>query len=269
MSDFVGLLVRYGYLAVFVVLLLENLGLPVPGIVLLIVAGALAGAGKLSVALVIALGVLGALLGDLVWYTLGRWHGRPVLGLLCRLSLNPDTCVGSTERFFLRHGMPTLLIAKFIPGINTIAPPLMGILRAKFGRFFAYDLGGALIFCLAAAGAGYVLGAEIVERAQTVVSEMGFWLGWGALGAGALYVAWRLVLRLKVRRALRTVGVSPAELRRRLEDGDEIALVDVRNPLAVKEQPHRIPGAIHAGHTDIDRAAAHWPRDRWIVAYCV
>src|SRR5574341_1070168 len=113
MSDVLGLLLQYGYLVVFGVILLENLGLPLPGIVVLIVAGAFAAAGRLSLGLVVALGVLAALLGDLAWYALGRWRGRPVLSFLCRLSLNPDTCVGTTERFFLRYGMPTLVLAKF------------------------------------------------------------------------------------------------------------------------------------------------------------
>ena len=151
-GDIVGLLVRYGYLVVFVVILLENLGLPLPGIALLLVGGGLAGAGKLRLGLIVVLAVAGALLGDLVWYALGRWRGRPVLGLLCRLSLNPDTCVGNTERFFLRWGMPTLLIAKFVPGMNTIAPPLMGTLGGRFLPFLAYDTGGAVIFAVVSVG---------------------------------------------------------------------------------------------------------------------
>src|SRR5262249_3023836 len=104
MTDLPGPLTRYGYLLVFVVLPLESLGVPLPGIALLLVAGGLAGAGKLSLPLLVALTVAAALIGDLVWYGLGRWRGRPVLQVLCRVSLNPDTCVGKTERFFVRYG---------------------------------------------------------------------------------------------------------------------------------------------------------------------
>ena len=268
-SDFVGLLIRYGYIAVFVVILLENLGLPLPGIALLLVAGGLAGAGKLSAALLIGLAVLGALLGDLVWYLLGRWRGRAVLGFLCRLSLNPDTCVGNTERFFLRYGMPTLLVAKFVPGVNTVAPPLMGTLGARFLPFLAYDTGGALVFALVSVGVGYQLGAQIVDRAQAAASQMGAWLGW-ALGAFALlYLAWRLVLRLHVRRVLRAVGLTSAELRQRQVEGADIAILDVRSPLAVKERPLRIPGAFHADPHALAGLSDGWPHDRVIVTYCV
>ena len=268
-GDIVGLLVRYGYIVVFVVILLENLGLPLPGIALLLVGGGLAGAGKLRPNLIVGLAVAGALLGDLVWYALGRWRGRPVLGLLCRLSLNPDTCVGNTERFFLRWGMPTLLVAKFVPGMNTIAPPLMGTLGGRFLPFLAYDTGGALIFAVVSVGVGYLLGLEIVDRAQAAASQMGAWLGW-ALGVfGLLYLLWRFALRLQVKRALRTVGLTAAELRRRVEEGADIAIVDVRSVLAVRERPLHIPGALHAELREVHRLADGWPADRWIVTYCV
>lgn len=260
---------RHGYVVVFAVLLLENLGLPLPGIVLLLVGGALAGAGKLSPSMIVALAVSGALLGDLVWYSLGRWRGRPVLGLLCRLSLNPDTCVGNTERFFLRYGMPSLLVAKFVPGMNTIAPPLMGTLGARFLPFLAYDAGGALIFAVVSVGVGYLLGFEVVGRAEAAASQMGAWLGWALGLLGSLYLLWRFALRLQVRKALRTVGLTAAALRQRREDGAEIAIVDVRSPLAVRERPVRIPGALHAEQHELPRLADGWPADRWIVTYCV
>lgn len=269
MSDLLGLLVRYGYVVVFGVILLENLGLPLPGLVLLVIAGALAGAGKLAPLLVIVVAVLGALIGDLVWYALGRWRGRPVLGFLCRLSLNPDTCVGKTERFFLRHGMPTLLIAKFVPGVNTVTPPLLGTLGARVAPFLAYDTGGALLFSAVGVGAGYLLGFGVVGRAEAAVSSMGVWLGWGALASALAYIAWRLALRLHVRRALRTVGLNPAELREWLAMGHDIVVLDVRSPLAIKERPHRITGALHVDHDDLDRLAQEWPVDRRVVAYCV
>ena len=269
MSDFLTLLLRYGYVVVFGVLLLENLGLPLPGLLVLLVAGALVGAGKLGLPLIIVGGIAGALIGDLIWYFLGRWRGRPVLGLLCRLSLNPDTCVGNTERFFLRHGMPTLLIAKFLPGLNTIAPPLMGTLRARFPLFLAYDTGGALIFTVVSVGVGYFLGWEMVDRAQAAVSQMGAFLGWGVVGFGVAYVGWRFWLRLRVRRALSTVGLTPEELRQRQDDGAKVVVIDVRTPLAVKEKPRLIPGALRASHEEFARLAPTLSRDQTIVAYCV
>lgn len=269
MSHVLSLLAQYGYAVVFGVILLENLGLPLPGLALLVIAGALAGAGRLAVPLILLAGITGALIGDLVWYAVGRWRGRPVLGFLCRLSLNPDTCVGNTERFFLRHGMPTLLVAKFLPGLNTIAPPLMGTLRAGFGRFLAFDTGGAVIFSVVTVGVGYFLGWEVVDSAQAAASQMAVWAGWG-FGAFALaYVSWRLGHRVRVRRALRTVGLTPAELRWRQEAREQVVLLDVRSPLAVKEKPRVIPGAVRAGLDELDGLAATLPEGRPIVVYCV
>ena len=264
-----ALLMQHGYAVVFGVILLENLGLPLPGLVLLLIAGALAGSGQMGVPLIILAGIAGALLGDLVWYALGRWRGRPVLGLLCRLSLNPDTCVGNTERFFLRHGMPTLLVAKFLPGLNTIAPPLMGTLRAGFGRFLAYDAGGAVIFAVVTVGAGYLLGWEMVDRAQAAVSELGVWAGWGFGTFALAYVGWRLAVRLRVRKALREVGLAPAELRRRQREGEKIVVLDVRSALAVREKPRIIPGAIRAGLDELPGIVGTLSADQPIVIYCV
>jgi membrane protein DedA with SNARE-associated domain len=269
MGDVLGLLVQYGYLVVFGVILLENLGLPLPGIVVLIVGGAFAAAGRLSLLLVLVLAVLAALLGDLAWYSLGRWRGRPVLTFLCQLSLNPDTCVGTTERFFLRYGMPTLVFAKFLPGVNAVTPPLLGILRTGLGRFLAYDLAGALLHTALAVGLGYVVGVEVVRQAQVAASRMGVWLGWGALAIGLIYLGCRIWIRLKVRRAVRTFGLTPAELRRRQEREDNLVVVDVRTPLAVQERPERIPGALRGGHDEFDRMAITLPRGHTIVTYCV
>lgn len=269
MSHIVSLLMQHGYALVFGVILLENLGLPLPGLALLVVAGALAGAGTLGVPLILGAAITGALIGDLVWYALGRWRGRPVLGLLCRLSLNPDTCVGNTERFFLRHGMPTLLVAKFLPGLNTIAPPLMGTLRAGLGRFLAWDTGGAVIFAVVTVGGGYFLGAGMVDRMDAAASVLSVWAGWGFGAFALVYAGWRLGHRVRVRHALRTVGLTAEELRRSQEAGEKVILLDVRSPLAVREKPRRIPGALRAGLDELDGVAPTLPGDGRIVAYCV
>ena len=269
MSDVLGLLLQYGYLMIFGVILLENLGLPLPGIVILIVGGAFAATGQLSIWLVMLLPVLAALLGDAIWYALGRWRGRPVLTLLCQLSLNPDTCVGTTERFFLRYGMPTLLFAKFLPGVNTVTPPLLGILRARLWVFLAYDLAGALLFTAVAVGLGYTVGLEVVRQAQAAASRMSLWLGWGALALGLVYVGCRVYIRLKVRRALRTVGLTPEEVWQRQAGGNTLVVIDVRTSLAVRERPERIPGAMRGGHEELDGLAETLPREHTIVTYCV
>ena len=269
MTDILTLLLRHGYLVVFGAVLLENLGLPVPGVAVLIVAGALAGTGQFWLPAVALLAIPAALLGDLAWYGLGRWHGRPVLGFLCRLSLNPDTCIGNTERHFLRHGMRMLLVAKFVPGVNTIVPPLMGTLRARLAPFLAYDLGGATLYTVTAVGAGYLLGREFVEAAGSHMARLGDLVGWALAALLIGYLGWRLELRLRVRRALRTVGVTAGELRGLQDSGANVLVVDVRSPLAIKENPRQIAGAVRATREELEWLASTLPHDRPIITYCV
>lgn len=269
MSDVLWLLLQHGYLVVFGVVLLENLGLPVPGIIVLIVGGAFAAAGQFSLGLVVLLAVLAALLGDLAWYGLGRWKGRPVLSFLCKLSLNPDTCVGTTERFFLRYGMPTLVFAKFLPGVNTVTPPLLGILRTRLVPFLVYDLAGAAFYTGVAVGLGFVVGVEVVHQAQAAASRMGVWLGWAALALLVIYIGCRIGVRFRIRRALKTVGLTPEGLRRRQAGENSLLVLDMRTPLAIRERPERIPGALQTGLDELDRMAETLPRGHTIVTYCV
>lgn len=260
---------QYGYPLLFLTVLVENLGLPVPSYAFILVGAALAADLRFTLGGVVVASAMAALVGDGVWYILGRLRGRPILRTLCSVSLNPDSCVSRTENLFTRHGLKSLLVAKFLPGLNTVAPPLMGTLRARFGSFFAYDLGGALIFTVVSAGIGYVLGLEMVDRVQAAASQLGAFVGWGAAGFGLSYVGWRFVLRMRVRKALRSVGLTPDELRRRQEEGADLVVVDVRSPLAVKEKPRLIAGALRAGHEEIERLAATLSRHQTIVAYCV
>ncbi|HYL80730.1 MAG TPA: VTT domain-containing protein [Candidatus Acidoferrum sp.] len=269
MNDPLGLLLRHAYLVVFGVILLETLGLPLAGGLVLIAGGALIAAGRLAPELVVVLAVLAALLGDLAWYALGRLRGRRVLAVLCRLSLNPDTCVGTTERFFLRYGMPTLVFAKFLPGVNTVAPPLLGTLRLRLGRFLIYDLAGVLLYTIVTVGLGYMVGVEALHRAQAAASRMGAWFGWGALAIGLVYLGCRISVRLEVRRTLRTVGFTPEELRQRQQGEKSLVVIDVRTPLAIQERPERIPGALRAGYDQLERMAETLPRRQTIVTYCV
>src|SRR5258705_6805586 len=145
MDSALDTLVRYGYLVVFGSVLAEQIGIPIPAIPFLLAAGGLAGSGRLSLALLLALSGVASLMADLTWYWIGRLGGARVLGWLCRISLEPDSCVRRTQTSFSKHGARTLLFAKFVPGLSTIAPPLAGILPMALGRvpFFSPLGGGA------------------------------------------------------------------------------------------------------------------------------
>src|SRR5215831_6966291 len=173
-----GFLVRHGYVVLFVVVLGEQLGLPLVGAPVLMAAGALAGVGRFSLTLAVGLGISACLIGDLVWFELGRRRGAPILSLLCRISLEPDSCVRRTEDIFSRWGARVLLVAKFGPGLNTVAPPLAGVVGMPRKRFLRWDAGGAAAWTLAYVGLGYLFSAQIEALA----------LALAGLGRGAALV---------------------------------------------------------------------------------
>src|SRR3990172_928084 len=142
------LLHKYGYSLVFCVLLLEQLGLPIPAAPVLILAGALIPGKILSLPILVCGAITAAFLGDFVWYLLGKKKGRSILKLLCHMSLSPDSCVRKTEDSFVKYGMNSLLFAKFVPGLNTIAPPMAGMFHSNFLAFFWRDIVGIAAYVL-------------------------------------------------------------------------------------------------------------------------
>jgi membrane protein DedA with SNARE-associated domain len=156
MNGTIEILTTYGYGAIFTCVLVEQIGLPLPATPVLIAAGGLAGLGRLNLWVALLLAVLASLIGDSIWYYLGKMQGMSVLRLLCKISLEPDSCVRRTNATYSKHGTRWLLFAKFIPGVSTIAPPMAGVYRVNLGRFIAMDGGGAILWAgafLFAAGA--------------------------------------------------------------------------------------------------------------------
>jgi membrane protein DedA with SNARE-associated domain len=161
MSEMLQFLIRNGYIVLFAWVFAEQIGLPLPAIPLLFAAGALAGTGKLNLLVALALAVCASLVGDLIWYEVGRRKGGSVLNFLCRISLEPDSCVRNTESAFARHGARSLLVAKFVPGLSTAAPPLAGIFQMRRGRFLLFDGLGALIWAGAFVGLGFLFSNQL------------------------------------------------------------------------------------------------------------
>src|SRR5690349_6369952 len=160
MNATVEFVVRHGYLLLFGWLVAEQAGLPVPSVPLLLACGALVRAGRLNPALVLVYGLAGCLLADSIWFELGKRRGAKVLRLLCRITLEPDSCVRRTENVLLRYGLRSLLGAKFIPGLNAVAAPLAGSAGASFGRFVRFDIAGSLLWIASYAAAGYLFAGQ-------------------------------------------------------------------------------------------------------------
>lgn len=267
MNHTIQFLTERGYAVLFAWVLAEQIGLPIPASPMLLAAGALAGSGRLSVLNAIALAVLASLLSDGLWYQLGRHRGARVLELLCRISLEPDSCVRKTENAFARHGARSLLVAKFIPGLNTAAPPLAGIFRMYLPRFLLFDGLGALLWAGTFAGLGYLFSRQI-ERVAAPALRLGPWL-LGAIG-GALggYIAWKYVQRHRVLRQLRIARISPEELRRKLDAGEHVVIVDLRHAIDFQAEPLTLPGALRLLPEELEHRHEEIPRDRDIVLYC-
>jgi membrane protein DedA with SNARE-associated domain/rhodanese-related sulfurtransferase len=267
MNDLIQFLIHHGYGVVFGSVLLEQVGIPIPSAPVLLAAGALSAGGRLSFALICLLAAAAAVLGDLVWYELGRRRGRKMLNLICRLSLEPDSCVRGTEGIFARHGGRALLVAKFVPGLNTAAPPMAGLLGMSLPRFIAWDLAGSLLWIVTFAGAGRLFSRQI-EGLALVLAHLGSGAILLAVGSLAAFLAWKFLQRRRLLGQLRMARISPEELEQKLAAGEDVAIVDLRNDLAVRADPMQLPGAIRILPEEIESRHHEIPRDRDVVLYC-
>ena len=267
MSETLEFVVRHGYLVLFVWMVADQLGLPIPAIPILLAAGAVAGSGRLSLPLILLVSIVASLLADTLWYELGRRKGVRVLNFLCRVSLEPDSCVRRTEQVFGRYGARSLLVSKFVPGLTTAAPPLAGIFGMRLPRFLIFAGLGAMLYAGAYAGLGYLFSAQI-ERLAEGVLVLGEWAVILIVGGFALFILGKLWQRQRFLHRLRTARITPEELKERLDRGEEIVIVDLRHALDLDAEPHHIPGALHLTPDEIENRHAEIPRDRDVVLYC-
>ena len=267
MNELTGLVLKHGVGFVFLNVLLEQLGIPVPAVPTLLVAGALAADGKLPFGRLLAAAFLATVLADTVWFLLGRRFGQKVLKTLCKLSLSPDSCVRQTEGLFDTYGLASLLFAKFVPGYSTVAPPLAGAASATLPRFLLFTSGGTLLW----AGTALTLGLLFHGAIERVLSFLTN-LGGGALvllgGALLLYIGLKWTQRRRFYRFLRMARIRAADLRRLMDEGQAPLIVDVRSDQARKRDPRRIPGSIAVNLLDLDEKIGQLPTDREIVLYC-
>jgi membrane protein DedA with SNARE-associated domain len=258
---------QYGYWVLFAMVLAEQLGLPIPAVPVLLAMGALAGLGKFSFAMALAVAVFACLLADFVWYYMGRLRGQSILKLLCRLSLEPDYCVSRTKGLFGRYGDKGLLIAKFLPGFSTIAPPMAGLTRMSPARFLLLDGGGTLLWAGVFLSIGYILRIQLEEAAEAL-SRFGASAGVLAAVAVAGYAIWQLFQRRKTLISLREARVTPEEVMQRMNAGEELVILDLRWPKDIETSPLRLPNAIHFTIDELEQRHEEIPRDREVVLYC-
>ena len=267
MDDVTQFLIRHGGLVLFAVVLAEQVGLPIPAVPVLLAAGALAGAGKMNLALAVVWGLTACFIGDLIWYYLGRYRGRQVLSLLCRISLEPDSCVRRTEDLFVRQGMRSLIIAKFIPGLGTITPALAGLFKVRIAQFLLYDGIGALLWTVAFIAPGYLFSNQLEKLAEHA-ARFGSLLIVLVVAALILYIAYKYVHRVRLLRELRIARITVDELKQMMDAGCEVMIVDLRKPIDLTADPYTIPGALQMAVEELENRHHEIPRDRDVILYC-
>jgi membrane protein DedA with SNARE-associated domain/rhodanese-related sulfurtransferase len=266
MSHLIDLIQTYGVLIVFATVLLEQIGLPIPAMPMLIVAGALAAGGEISWAGVLAASVGACLISDYFWFKAGRFYGKRVLRLLCKISLSPDYCVSQTEDKFRRWGAKSLLVAKFVPGFNTVAPPLAGAMGTTTPVFLVYSVLGALLWSAVGIGIGMLFKDGIDDVLATLETMGGVALS-GLLVLLAAFILYKYVERRRFRNSLPLERIGMDELTALQGSGAAPIIIDARS-LTARELEAAIPGALAYAACEPGQLMASLDKDRHIVVYC-
>jgi membrane protein DedA with SNARE-associated domain/rhodanese-related sulfurtransferase len=267
MNQILEFLLRHGYSMLFAWVLAEQLGLPMPSAPVLLAAGALVGRGRMYLPATVAMPLLAATICDTLWYILGLRRGAAILKLICRISLEPDSCVRRTQLSFERRGPWALVVAKFVPGLSAMTAPLAGVSRMPWRRFALFDLLGSLLWSCAYIGAGLVFSGKL-ERALASLRFLGGGLMALLLATLGGYILWKWQNRRRFLRKLRIARITPEELKRRMDAREDLIVVDLRHSLEFDAEPQTISGAVHMDPADLEEAIEVIPRDREIVLFC-
>ena len=261
MSSQLGLILVVGNV------LLEQLGLPVPAIPTLVVAGAVVAERHWWGAELFFFAVAVCVFADAAWYVAGRRYGNRVMRLLCWISLTPDSCVSETQQRFAKWGPNAIVFAKFIPGFGIVAPPLAGALRMRWPRFIVFSTVGAALWVGCFLGVGMLLKAQI-DRLLPMAQQLGASLVALIVALLLGYVAFKWWERQRFYSALRMARITVAELRLLLDSGAAPLIVDVRSPGATALESRKIPGALHVPLDQVGKHVKDLPRDRDVILYC-
>jgi membrane protein DedA with SNARE-associated domain/rhodanese-related sulfurtransferase len=244
---------------------LDQIGVPIPAAPWLLAVGALAAAGKFHWFIAIELSIMACLIADYIWFYLGRRHGTKVLGFLCRMSLEPDSCVRKTVNVFTRYGWRGIIIAKFVPGMSTITPPLAGMSKITLGQFFFFDGIGSILYSSGFVLLGFIFSNQIA-RIAAAMQQIGGDALTVILALIVLYLAYKYWQRQRLLQELRVAKIGVDELSQMINAGENPLILDMRSALELEQDPCIIRGATHV---DMDDLGKHeFPRDREIIVYC-
>jgi membrane protein DedA with SNARE-associated domain/rhodanese-related sulfurtransferase len=259
---------RLTYLILGTAVFARQVCLPVPAVLFLLAAGALARGGELNVTLVLGVGILGCLAGDLVWFEAGRRWGSQIMRILCVFSNDPHYCAQRAHKSFARWGLRALIIAKFVPGLDGVTPPLAGTEGSKRSAFLGYDLCGSLLWSSLYTGLGYLFANRIAAIAASL-ARFGDLLA-ALIGIPlACYVGWRVWIIVHMLGHLRLRRITPALLHEKIMSGEQVAIIDL---LSFEEEPANsvgIPGAVRMDPARLrSRSKVVVPEHLGIILYC-
>jgi len=264
MNETLEFLTQHGTLVLCATVFAEQIGLPLPAIPFLIAAGAMVGNGQMALGMAVVSAVLAAMAGDQVWFELGRLRGRQVLNWLCRISLEPTSCVRRTEDFFARHGVRSLVVAKFVPGLSTVAPPLAGIVGLSVPQYLLYNGLGTLLWVGSGIGLGYLFSDQL-EQAVSLSAHIGPTIGLILLGGVTGYVGYKALNRYRVERLVSRLTVR--QVMEKLASGEDPMIIDLR-PHADRQEWAGIPGSLPMTLEELAAGQHDLPRDRDVILYC-
>ena len=272
MGSMMYLLLRHTYAVIFGWVLIEQAGVPIPSIPLMLAAGTMSAAHKLHVAYALPVVMLACLIADSMWYFLGKRYGSKVLNLLCRFSLEAASCVSRTQGSVTKRGAFTLLFAKFVPGLSTMAAPIVGQAKIPYPTFVLYDMAGTLIWASAWLFAGRFFG-DVAKHSSDFFAVLGHFAGLLVVLMVSAVLVYRLVKRRQFVSELRGLRLEPTQLLAMMDDAkregkDPPFIVDLRHPLDLLPDPRVLPGALRIGPDQLKERSTMIPRDRDIVLYC-
>ena len=262
-----GSLLRHGYWFVFAYVLAQSMGLPLPADPLFLLLGALIGNHQYSFFRCLSTSASAILIGDTLWYHLGRFRGQSVLGFLCKMSLEPDICVRKTESTFAKRGAAALLFSKFVPGIGLLSVTLAGISRIRFWRFLLADAAGAVLW----AGSYLLLGRMFHRQLDFLLSKLGFFGRRAGLVLAAgiiLYIAIKYFERRRFFHQLRVNRVTPQQALVLLHREQPVTVIDLRHPSEVERVGLKIAGALVLRPEELRSRSGEIPKGQEIILYC-
>jgi len=258
---------RHEYLVLFCWVFAEQLGLPIPSIPILLAAGVFASTGRMSASGSILLAIIASLCADFAWYELGRQKGMRVLKFLCRVSLEPDSCVRQTESAFSKHARQSLLLAKFVPGLSTAATPLAGALHMPMQEFLLLDGAGALLWAGTFVILGYVFSKQI-ELVTAILARFGGSVVAVVTMDKVIYIGGKFLNRRRFMKTLRMARIEPEELKQMMDAGQQVFVVDLRHNVEFEAEPESIVGALRLSPDELEEKHEQIPRDRDVILYC-